>query len=107
MMVVLELYREPWPKPTELHLDTITGLHKYTSSPEAGMPPLPFRNNAQRKASEEPFFYTGDADDDDDDGVEELGAQKVLTREVVEKFLTREQLDNIGSEGILIGVGAQ
>jgi hypothetical protein len=41
------------------------------------------------------------------DGVEELDAQKVLTREVVEKFLTIEQLDNIGPEGILIGVGAQ
>lgn len=84
-MVVIKLYREPWPKPTQLHLDTITGLQKYTSSPEAGMPQLPFRNNARRKASEEPFFDT-EEDEDDDDGVEELKVRKVLTREVLEKI---------------------
>jgi hypothetical protein len=97
MVVVLELYQEPWPKPTELHLDTITGLHKYTSSPEAGMPPLPFRNNALRKATDQPFFdvWEFEDDEDDDEPVEELIAQKLLTR---------EQLENIPPQGILVGL---
>lgn len=103
MVIVLELYREPWPKPTELHLDTITGLHKYTSSPEAGMPPLPFRNNALRKASDEPFFDVGDYEHEDENDEEvDLVA---LTQALIEKRLvTREQLEKIGPEGILIGL---
>lgn len=106
--MVIRLYREPWPKPTQLHLDTITGLHKYTSSPEAGQPPLPFHNNARRKASEEPFFGVGEDEDedDDDDGEEE---QKVFVMEelVAKGLATREQLDKMGPEGILIGVDAR
>lgn len=98
MFIVLELYQEPWPKPTELHLDTITGLHKYTSSPEAGMPPLPFINNALRKASEEPFFDVGEYEDNDEDGRED-----VVEELIAQKPLTREQLEKIGPEGILIG----
>jgi hypothetical protein len=98
-MVVLELHNSPWPKPTQLHLDTIDGLHKYTSSPEAGMPPLPFRNNALRKATDQPFFDVSDYEDEEEDKpvvvVEEL---------IAEKLITREQLENMGSEGVLIGV---
>ena len=52
---------------TQLHLDTITGLHRYGSAPEAGMPALPFRNNAYRKATETPWFeFLGDEDDQEE-----------------------------------------
>jgi hypothetical protein len=49
---------------TQLHLDTLNGLHTYGSSPEAGMPSLPFKDNSMRKSSDEPWFVTDyDADD--------------------------------------------
>jgi hypothetical protein len=67
----LRLYREPWPKPTQLHLDTINGLHKYTSSPEAGQPPIPFQNNAWRIASVSPFFDMGGSDEEEEEEEEE------------------------------------
>jgi hypothetical protein len=35
----------------------LRGAYHYTSTPEDGMPPLPFRNNAKRKATEEPWFW--------------------------------------------------
>ena len=99
--LTLTLQSSPWPRPrpTELHLDTISGLHKYTSSPEAGMPRLPFKNNALRKASDEPFFVVyGDEDEEEDEGPLEAKAL------VEQKLVTREQLEQIGPEGILVGV---
>jgi hypothetical protein len=51
--------RQFWPKSTELQLDRIKGLYApyyYSSIPEEGMPRLPFKDNAVRKATEEPFF---------------------------------------------------
>jgi len=57
IILCASLYRRhQWPTITELHLDTLTGLHKYTSSPDAGRPSLPFNNDPARKTSEEPFF---------------------------------------------------
>lgn len=74
------------------------------------MPPLPFRNNAIRKASEEPFFDIGDYEDEDEDGDgnDEVNAEDVV-KELVDKLLadklvTRMQLENIGPEGLLVGV---
>jgi hypothetical protein len=51
--------RQFWPRSTELQLDRIKGLYApytYSSIPEEGMPRLPFKDNAVRKATEEPFF---------------------------------------------------
>jgi hypothetical protein len=51
--------RQFWPRSTELQLDRIKGLYapySYSSIPEEGMPQLPFKDNAVRKATEEPFF---------------------------------------------------
>lgn len=48
--------RQSWSRKTELHLDTRRGLHIYGSSPEAGMPSLPFVDNNTRKSSGEPLF---------------------------------------------------
>lgn len=60
---------------------------------------MPFRNNALRKATDQPFFDVSDYEDEEEDKsvvvVEEL---------IAEKLITREQLENMGSEGVLIGV---
>lgn len=66
------------------------------------MPRLPFRNNAIRKASEEPFFEIGDYEDEEINADEEV---KTLVEKLVEdKLVTRMQLENMGPEGLLVGV---
>jgi len=37
-------------------LDSLTEEYSYGSSPEAGMPSLPFKDDSVRKSTEQPFF---------------------------------------------------
>ncbi|TVY81415.1 hypothetical protein LSUE1_G002394 [Lachnellula suecica] len=56
-ITVLGLYgTQSWPRRIELHLDSLTGGYSYGSTPEAGMPSLPFKDNSIRKSTEQPFF---------------------------------------------------
>ncbi|KAH6671766.1 hypothetical protein B0J14DRAFT_655621 [Halenospora varia] len=62
IIIILGLYEKAvYPRPSQLQLDTMDGVHRYSSSPEAGMPGLPFKDNSVRKATEEPFFGWGEA----------------------------------------------
>jgi len=89
--------RQFWPKSTELQLDRFRGLYApyyYSSIPEEGMPRLPFKDNAVRKATEEPFFQW----------VFEEEEEEVVVMEIEEPLvLTPEEMEN----GKLIGVQPQ
>jgi hypothetical protein len=50
--------QQAWPKKAELQVHTLRQPYHYTSSPEDGMPALPFRNNAKRKSADEPWFWS-------------------------------------------------
>lgn len=45
-----------WPRTIALQLDSLTEAYSYGSSPEAGMPSLPFKDSSIRKSTEQPFF---------------------------------------------------
>ena len=66
------------------------------------MPPLPFRNNALRKASDEPFFDTGEYEDEDED--DEPTGDMIVKALIAQNLLTREQLEKIGPQGVLVGL---
>lgn len=61
---------QSWPKMTELQLDTITGLHRYTSTPGEGRPKLPFHNDSARQSTEETYWdmteYEYEYEDEDE-----------------------------------------
>ncbi|CZS98257.1 uncharacterized protein RAG0_07047 [Rhynchosporium agropyri] len=49
--------RQSWPRKAELRVNTRRGLSIYGSSPEAGMPSLPYvEDNKARRSSEKPPF---------------------------------------------------
>jgi len=54
-----------WRRTIALHLDSLTEAYSYGSSPEAGMPSLPFKDNSIRKSTEQPFFDFDHYDDDE------------------------------------------
>jgi hypothetical protein len=54
-----------WPRTIALQLDSLTEAYSYGSSPEAGMPSLPFKDNSIRKSTEQPFFDFDYYDDDE------------------------------------------
>lgn len=71
-LITFALYRQHGlPTATDLHLDTITGLHGYSSAPEAGRPSLPFHDDPQRKTDREPFFGVPEDDDNNEDDEKE------------------------------------
>jgi hypothetical protein len=45
---------QAYPRKAELQVDTLNAAYHYTSTPEDGMPRLPFKNTSKRKANEEP-----------------------------------------------------
>jgi len=58
IILVFGIYeQQTWPRKAELQLDNFKGLYTYMSTPEEGMPALPFRNNARRKSTDEPWFF--------------------------------------------------
>jgi hypothetical protein len=55
-MFTLHRYLLPIHSLDQLQLDTLGGLRIYGSTPEAGMPPIPFQDNSVRRASDEARF---------------------------------------------------
>lgn len=52
-------YQLSWTETTQLHLNNVKSLYSYSSSPEAGMPSLPFEDSSIRRSADEPWFVTG------------------------------------------------
>ena len=72
LIIICAIYEnQAWPRTVELQLDSLTEVYSYGSTPEAGMPPLPFKDNSVRKSSEQPFFEFPYYEND------ELGEQQV------------------------------
>ena len=49
-------YEQSWSRVTQLHLERVKDMYSYDSSPEAGMPSLPFEDNPIRKSTDEPWW---------------------------------------------------
>ena len=64
------------------------------------MPPLPFRNNALRKATDDPFFDVPEYEDEEEDDEPVVVVEELIAK----KLMTREQLKNMGPDGVLIAV---
>ncbi|TVY56155.1 hypothetical protein LCER1_G002580 [Lachnellula cervina] len=57
VIIILAIYeKQAWPQTIDLQLDSLTEEYSYGSSPEAGMPSLPFKDDPIRKSTEQPFF---------------------------------------------------
>ncbi|TVY36559.1 hypothetical protein LSUB1_G005837 [Lachnellula subtilissima] len=57
VIMIFAIYeRQAWPRTIEIQLDSLTEAYSYGSSPEAGMPSLPFKDDSIRKSTEQPFF---------------------------------------------------
>ena len=81
---------QAWPWTIELQLDSLTEAYSYGSSPEAGMPSLPFKDDSIRKSTEQPFFDVPYYEDDEQQ-------DEVAPRE-------ESTADNLPKEGKLIGL---
>ncbi|TVY23140.1 hypothetical protein LHYA1_G007876 [Lachnellula hyalina] len=56
IMIYAICEKQAWSRTIELQLDSLTEEYSYGSSPEAGMPSLPFKDDSVRKSTEQPFF---------------------------------------------------
>jgi hypothetical protein len=81
--------------------------YEYTSSPEAGAPTLPFKDNSVRKASVAPWFeqyFVEDEGEEDAEGTAVEIGHGVLKRED-EQVLTRENIEKLErGENVLVGL---
>ncbi|KAH8759752.1 hypothetical protein BGZ57DRAFT_932189 [Hyaloscypha finlandica] len=58
IILIFGIYEhQAYPRKAELQVDTLNAAYHYTSTPEDGMPRLPFKNTSKRKANEEPWFW--------------------------------------------------
>lgn len=94
---------------TELQFDTLhyNGFSHYTSTPEAGAPNLPFRDNSERKANPAPWFEQDWEDDDEQQDVVVIDMPLVQQRddESQEQLLTGDELEKLErGEGVLVGL---
>lgn len=94
---------------TELQFDTLhyNGFSHYTSTPEAGAPNLPFRDNAERKANPQPWFEQDWESDEEQQEV--LVVEMPLVQQTEDEsqvpVLTTDEREKLESgEGVLVGL---